>query len=71
MRAMGSASGVRGPKVRTTARDPAAACPLDRVDWHFKADCSNRLWVTDYTYVTIRGRFVYVALVIDILVVWM
>jgi putative transposase len=66
MRAMGLAGVVRGRKVRTTVPDPAAACPLDRVNRQFKADRPNRLWVADFTYVATWSGFVYVAFVIDV-----
>jgi putative transposase len=49
MRAMGLAGAVRGRKVRTTVPDPAAACPLDRVNRQFTAERPNRLWVADFT----------------------
>src|SRR4051812_704669 len=57
MRAMGLAGVVRGRKVRTTVPDPAAACPLDRVNRQFKAECPNRLWVADFTYVATWAGF--------------
>jgi putative transposase len=65
MRAMGLQGAVRGKKVRTTISDPAAACPLDRVNRHFTAACPNALWVSDFTYVATWVGFVYVAFVID------
>jgi transposase InsO family protein len=65
MRAMGLQGAVRGKKVRTTIPDPAAACPLDRVNRHFKAARPNALWVSDFTYVATWVGFVYVAFVID------
>src|SRR3954447_5226660 len=65
MRAMGLAGLVRGRKVRTTVPDPAAACPLDRVNRNFKAPRPNALWVSDFTYVATWTGFVYVAFVID------
>jgi putative transposase len=65
MRAMGLQGAVRGRKVRTTIPDPAAACPLDRVNRQFKAPCPNALWVSDFTYVATWSGFVYVAFVID------
>lgn len=65
MRAMGLAGVVRGRRVRTTVPDPAATCPLDRVNRQFKAACPNRLWVADFTYVATWVGFVYVAFVID------
>lgn len=66
MRAVGLAGVVRGRRVRTTVPDPAAACPLDRVNRQFKVECPNRLWVADFTYVATWGGFVYVAFVIDV-----
>jgi putative transposase len=65
MQIMGLQGAVRGRKVRTTIPDPAAACPLDRVNRHFKAPCPNALWVSDFTYVATWAGFVYVAFVID------
>ena len=65
MRAMGLQGAVRGRKVRTTIPDPAAACPLDRVNRQFKAPRPNALWVSDFTYVATWSGFVYVAFVID------
>jgi putative transposase len=49
MRMMGLQGVVRGKKVRTTIPDPAAACPLDRVNRQFKAPRPNALWVSDFT----------------------
>jgi putative transposase len=66
MRAMGLQGVVRGKTVRTTIPDPAAACPLDRVNRQFKAACPNRLWVADFTYVATWGGFVYAAFVVDV-----
>jgi len=63
---MGLAGVVRGRRVRTTIPDPAAACPLDRVNRQFKAACPNRLWVADFTYVATWRGFVYAAFVIDV-----
>jgi putative transposase len=65
MRAMGLAGVVRGKKVRTSVPNPAAACPLDRVNRNFKAPRPNALWVSDFTYVATWAGFVYVAFVID------
>ena len=65
MRTMGLRGAVRGRTVRTTIPDPAAACPLDRVNRVFKAPQPNRLWVADFTYVATWSGFVYVAFVID------
>jgi putative transposase len=46
---------LQGRKVRTTIPDPAAACPLDRVNRQFKAPHPNALWVSDFTYVATDG----------------
>ena len=64
-RTMGLAGVVRGKTVRTTVPNPAAACPLDRVNRNFKAPRPNALWVSDFTYVATWAGFVYVAFVID------
>jgi transposase InsO family protein len=66
MRAMGLKGVVRGKTVRTTIPDPAAVCPLDRVNRRFKAPRPNALWVSDFTYVATWSGFVYVAFVIDV-----
>ena len=65
MRAMELQGVVRGKTIRTTISDPAAVCPLDRVNRQFKAPRPNALWVSDFTYVATWGGFVYVAFVID------
>ena len=57
---------VRGRRVRRTVPGPAAACPLDQAVRQFKAECPNRLWVADFTYVATWGCFVHVASVIDV-----
>jgi putative transposase len=64
-RAMGLQGVVRGKTIRTTIPDPAAVCPLDRVNRQFKAPRPNALWVSDFTYVATWSGFVYVAFVID------
>ena len=66
MRAMGLRGVVRGKTIRTTIPDPAAVCPLDRVNRQFKASHPNALWVSDFTYVATWAGFVYVAFVIDV-----
>ena len=66
MWAMGLKGVVRGKTVRTTIPDPAAKCPLDRVNRQFKAPRPNALWVADFTYVATWSGFVYVAFVIDV-----
>src|ERR671913_1563949 len=65
MRTMGLQGVVRGRKRRTTIPDPAAACPLDRVNRVFKAPRPNALWVADFTSVATWSGFVYAAFVID------
>lgn len=65
MRAMGLHGVIRGKPVRTTIQDKASPCPLDRVNRQFKAPAPNRLWVSDFTYVSTWGGMVYVAFVID------
>jgi putative transposase len=65
MKAMGLQGAIRGKPVRTTVPDPAAACPLDRVNRQFQALRPNALWVSDFTYVATWSGFVYVAFVID------
>jgi putative transposase len=57
---------VRGKAVRTTVSDKAAACPFDLVNRQFLAPAPNKLWVSDFTYVSTWGGFVYVAFVIDV-----
>lgn len=66
MQAMGLNGVVRGKRVRTTTPDPAAVCPLDRVNRQFKAPRPNALWVSDFTSVATWSGFVYVAFVIDV-----
>jgi putative transposase len=62
---MGLQGAVRGCEVRTTVSNPAAACPLDRVNRQFRAPRPNALWLSDFTYVATWQGFVYVAFVID------
>jgi putative transposase len=57
---------VRGKAVRTTMPDKAAACPFDLVNRQFHAPAPNKLWVSDFTYVSTWAGFVYVAFVIDV-----
>ena len=65
MRQMGLRGVVRGREVRTTVSNPAAACPLDRVNRQFHAPRPNALWLSDFTYVATWQGFVYVAFIID------
>ena len=56
---------LRGKPVRTTVQDKAAPCPLDHVNRQFHAPAPNRLWLSDFTYVSTWSGFVYVAFIID------
>ena len=56
---------IRGKHIRTTVPDKAAPCPLDHVNRVFHAPAPNRLWLSDFTYVSTWSGFVYVAFVID------
>jgi putative transposase len=56
---------IRGKPVRTTVQDKTAPCPLDHVNRVFHAPAPNRLWLSDFTYVSTWSGFVYVAFVID------
>lgn len=65
MKSMGLQGVIRGKPVKTTVQDKAAPCPLDRVNRQFHAPAPNRLWLSDFTYVSSWSGFVYVAFVID------
>lgn len=49
MRQQGLRGAMRGKPVKTTRPDPAAPCPLDRVNRQFSATRPNQLWVADWT----------------------
>ena len=66
MKKMGLQGVIRGKPVRTTFSDKAAPCPLDHVNRQFHAPAPNRLWVSDFTYVSTWAGMVYVAFVIDV-----
>jgi transposase InsO family protein len=66
MRGLGLRGVMRGKSVRTTVSDAKTPCPQDRVHRQFTADRPNRLWVSDFTYVSTWAGFVYVAFVIDV-----
>ena len=51
MRRLGIKGVVRGKKVITTHPDTSLPCPDDKVNRPFMADRSNKLWVSDFTYV--------------------
>lgn len=52
MKTMGRQGVIRGKPVRTTVSDKAVPCPLDQVNRQFHALAPNRLWVSDFTYVS-------------------
>jgi len=66
MKTMGLQGAVRGRKVVTTTPDPSQACPDDKVKRQFAAAAPNRLWISDFTYVSSWTGMVYVAFVIDV-----
>ena len=66
MKEMGLQGVIRGKVLRTTFSDKAALCPLDHVNRQFHAPAPNRLWVSDFTYVSTWAGMVYVAFVIDV-----
>jgi transposase InsO family protein len=65
MAEMGLRGVIRGKTVKTTIANPAAPCPADHVNRQFTAARPNRLWVSDFTYVSTWAGFVYVAFAID------
>lgn len=65
MKQMGLVGAQRGRKLKTTVSAVREACPQDLVDRDFVAECPNKLWVADFTYVSTWQGFVYVAFVID------
>ena len=66
MRDLGLQGVIRGKPVRTTISDKATPCPLDQVNRQFQAPAPNRLWVSDFTYVSTWEGWLYVAFVIDV-----
>ncbi len=66
MKAMKIQGVVRGGTVITTNPDTAQSCPDDKVNREFVAPFPNRLWVSDFTYVSSWQGMVYVAFVIDV-----
>ena len=65
MKAMGLQGIIRGKPTKTTVPGKSTSNPLDRVNRQFKAPAPNRLWVSDFTFVSTWQDFVYVAFVID------
>ena len=66
MRDLGLERVLRGKRVRTTVPDLSAPCPLDRVNRQSNADRPNKLWVSDFTYVSTWQGWLYVAFVVDV-----
>jgi putative transposase len=66
MRRAGLCGVVRGRKVRTTVPDADHERAADRVNRDFTAECPNRTWVADFTYVATWSGIVYVAFVVDV-----
>lgn len=52
---------IHGKPERITFSDKAAACPLDHVNRQFHAPAPNKLWVSDFTYVSTSVGMIYVA----------
>ena len=48
-----------------TVSDTTRPCPLGRVNRQFRAPAPNRLWLSDFTYVSTWQDFAYVAFIID------
>ena len=65
MRQLGLKGVIRGKAVKTTVPDKAAAFPLDKVQRQFRVPAPNRLWLSDFTYVSTWQGFAYVAFIID------
>ena len=58
---LGLHGAIRGKPIRTTVQDKAAPCPLDPVKRVFHGPAPNRLWLSDFTHVSTRPGFVYMA----------
>jgi len=61
MTGMGLRGIVRGKSIKTTIPDTSVPCPRDKVNREFRASAPNKLWVSDFTYVSTWQGFVYVA----------
>ena len=66
MRDMGLKGAIRGKPFKTTVSDKSAPCPFDHVNRQFPSTAPNRLWVSDFTYVSSWTGFAYVAFIIDV-----
>jgi len=58
MTGLGLQGVIRGKPVRTTVQGEGAPCPLDHVNRVFHAPAPNRLWLSDFTYVSTWSGFV-------------
>ena len=67
MRRLGPRGVARGKVGRTTVAEHKTLCPLDKVNRQFSAERPNRLWVSDFTYVSTWQGWLYVAFVVDVL----
>jgi len=63
-------AGLRGATLRkfvvTTVSDRDARQPADLVERRFYAECPNRLWVADATYIPTWSGFLFLAIVLDV-----
>ncbi len=66
MRVAGMKGLVRGRRTTTTIRSKNKIRAKDLLNRNFFTDAPNKVWVTDFTYVPIRGGFAYVSFVIDL-----
>lgn len=66
MKQAGIAGVVRGRKPRTTTPDAAVPRAPDLVDRNWQVEAPNRVWVSDFTYVSTWAAMTYVAFVIDV-----
>lgn len=66
MRVAGMKGLVRGRRTTTTIRSKDKIRAKDLLNRNFSTDAPNKAWVTDFTYVPIRGGFAYVSFVIDL-----
>jgi putative transposase len=65
MRQAGLRGASRRRPILTTIRDEKSRPAPDLVKRHFAADCRDRLWVADITYIPTGGGFLYLAVVVD------
>ncbi|HCM93355.1 MAG TPA: hypothetical protein DIT09_01720 [Glutamicibacter sp.] len=66
MRVAGMNGLMRGRRTTTTIRAKDKIRANDLLNRNFSTDAPNKVWVTDFTYVPIRGGFAYVSFVIDL-----